>query len=799
MTNSTIVTHNASGNSFSAPLKTPSPATEPPSSFADALALFQHVLPNMPEGDTGWLSIHYSREGKDPNPRFSEVAKSPEELAEKLARIMARRDTRNVFFCTSATAASKGKIANRGASNFFSSGALRIDVDVKAGSYADTKSALEAVLAFIIAARIPGPTALVSSGTGGLHVYWRLDHDLPLSDWEPLAQALAAAAREHGLKIDAGCTTDAVRILRVPGTMNWKGGTPHPVALLSPPKPYIPWDAMRQALEPYTRKGAMTAKAKGNPATLDQFTAELLGGIQKTGAALRNIDQVASVCAFVWDTLDTAGRDWSNPLWFLSLAIASFCEDPEATAHRLSSGHPGYHPDETAQEIARCLNNRQTKPNVGFPSCRAIDQAGAPQCKGCPLFALGKSPLSVPGASPLGATTMASLTAGGPLKGSGRYHLAFNTLQASGMKFAHDVFHDRLLVDGKELSDDMCGELRNYIINAGSEGKDPGKDNVYEAARALCIIGKFDPVADYLNSLEWDGVPRLDTWLTDYAGVEDTPLNRTIGRKFLLGMVRRVFWPGCKFDTALILEGPQGAGKSEAVKILAGGDENFLDHDPTHLTGKEQQELIRGRWVIELGELSGMRRGDVNQIKAFMSRTNDRGRPAYGRTVVDQPRRCVFIGTTNDQEYFKDDTGNRRFWPVKIGKIDLRTLANDRDVLFAEAVAIAKSGEDAVLPQALWGDAAEVQEARRERDPWEDLLEGLIEGQAVEPITHNGNSKIFIASGKILGVILNIPAAQQRGEQGKRARRAMERLGWVYIESVRVGGKKKRGYIRDPI
>ena len=183
------------------------------------------------------------------------------------------------------------------------------------------------------------------------------------------------------MKIDAGCTTDATRILRVPGTMNYKTGTGLPVKLLSPPKPYIPLDTMRQSLDPYMGKGATTAQAKGTPATLDQFTAELLGGIEQPKAALRNIDQVSAVCAFVWDTLDTAGRDWSNPLWFLSLAVASFCEDPEATAHRLSSGHPGYHKDETDQEITRCLNNRQVKTNVGFPSCKAIEAAGAPRAK----------------------------------------------------------------------------------------------------------------------------------------------------------------------------------------------------------------------------------------------------------------------------------------------------------------------------------------------------------------------------------------------------------------------------------
>ncbi|MBK6704250.1 MAG: hypothetical protein IPG56_11180 [Caulobacteraceae bacterium] len=209
---------------------------------------------------------------------------------------------------------------------------------------------------------------------------------------------------------------------------------------------------------------------------------------------------------------------------------------------------------------------------------------------------------------------------------------------------------------------------------------------------------QFDPVRESLRNLKWDGVRRLRTWLSRYLGAEDTPLNRAIGMKTMVAAVRRVNEPGCKFDYVPVLEGAQGTGKSTALKILAGEDEFFSDQDLVHLDAKAQQEALRGKWIYEIAELSGLSRTESERTKAFLSRTHDRARRAYGYASIDQPRRCIFIGTTNDNNYLKDPTGNRRFWPVATGRIDLDALAADRDQLWAEAVIADAAGETLYLP-----------------------------------------------------------------------------------------------------
>ena len=162
--------------------------------------------------------------------------------------------------------------------------------------------------------------------------------------------------------------------------------------------------------------------------------------------------------------------------------------------------------------------------------------------------------------------------------------------------------------------------------------------------------------------------------MTTYLGAEDTPLNAAIGRIVLIAAVRRVREPGVKFDTILVLEGEQGVGKSTVIRVLA-GSENFSDQDILTLDGKAQMELLEGVWLYELCELEGLSRAETSKVKAFASRSVDHGRPAYARFKETRPRQCVFVGTTNDDQYLRDMTGNRRFWPVKVDKIDLEALA----------------------------------------------------------------------------------------------------------------------------
>jgi putative DNA primase/helicase len=233
---------------------------------------------------------------------------------------------------------------------------------------------------------------------------------------------------------------------------------------------------------------------------------------------------------------------------------------------------------------------------------------------------------------------------------------------------------------------------------------------------------RVHPVRDYLGSLTWDGVPRLEPWVCRYLGAEDTPLNRAFGSLWMISAVARIMRPGVKVDHMLILEGPQGAKKSTALKVLAG--EDWFTDELAEIGSKDAAQQMRGVWIIEIAELDAIGRAEVSRIKAFLTRTTDRYRPPYGRHVVTVPRQCVFAGSVNPDTYLRDETGNRRFWPVRCGPIDLDGLRRDRDQLWAEAVARHRDGaiwwlEDPALIVA----AGAEQDARYQADAWDTLIE----------------------------------------------------------------------------
>lgn len=233
----------------------------------------------------------------------------------------------------------------------------------------------------------------------------------------------------------------------------------------------------------------------------------------------------------------------------------------------------------------------------------------------------------------------------------------------------------------------------------------------------------FHPVRDYLDGLEWDGVPRLDTWLSTYAGVVDSPLARAVARIVLVAACRRVRQPGCKFDEILILEGIQGGGKSTLVEILAVQKEWFGAGVPFHKEAREQVEAIKGKWICEAGELAGITRADTRALKEFCSRPFDEARAAYAHEPKRLLRQCVFIGTINEGAYLTDPTGARRFWPFKCGVIDTEGLRRDVDQLWAEAAVVEATGESIRLDREHWGAASVEQELRRVVDAYELAIE----------------------------------------------------------------------------
>jgi predicted P-loop ATPase len=228
-----------------------------------------------------------------------------------------------------------------------------------------------------------------------------------------------------------------------------------------------------------------------------------------------------------------------------------------------------------------------------------------------------------------------------------------------------------------------------------------------------------------LNGLVWDSEQRLDTWALTYLGTSDTPLHRAFGSLWAISAVARIMQPGAKVDHMLILEGPQGARKSTALKVLAGTD--WFTDELAEIGSKDAAQQMRGVWVVEIAELDAIGRAEVSRIKAFLSRTVDRYRPPYERYVIDVPRQCVFAGSVNPDTYLRDETGNRRFWPVRCGTIDLDALRRDRDQLWAEAVARYRQGAIWWLQDPmLIAMADEVQAERMQSDAWEGLIERWI-------------------------------------------------------------------------
>lgn len=239
----------------------------------------------------------------------------------------------------------------------------------------------------------------------------------------------------------------------------------------------------------------------------------------------------------------------------------------------------------------------------------------------------------------------------------------------------------------------------------------------------------FNEITAYLGGLEWDGVPRLDTLFTDYLGAEDTPYTRAVTRKAFTAAVARAMRPGVKFDNMTILSGPQGIGKSTLLDKMSRG---WFNDSIRTFEGKEASELLQGVWLVEISELDAFRRTDVARIKQFMSQRVDRFRAAYGRHVKEMPRCCVFFGTTNTGDYLQDKTGNRRFWPVDVGKQPAvksvwADLPGELDQLWAEAVTRWRLGEPLYLAGALADAAKAQQEDHREVSAREGLILDFLE------------------------------------------------------------------------
>lgn len=300
---------------------------------------------------------------------------------------------------------------------------------------------------------------------------------------------------------------------------------------------------------------------------------------------------------------------------------------------------------------------------------------------------------------------------------------------------AYDVFEMRTIVD---LAPPWAG------VGDGNRPWTPDDDvlttdwmqrqgigiNVATTEKAVEVVARdrsFHPVMDYLNGLEHDGKGRVGNWLSVYLGAAENTYHEHVGRAMLIGAVARIYKPGCKNDTMPILEGVQGALKSTAIRTLF---EPWFTDELADFGSKDSAMQMRGAWGIEVSELDAMSKSEVSRIKAFISRTTDRFRPPYGSRIVESPRSCVFWGSTNSDRYLKDETGGRRFWPVKVGKIDIAGLTKAREQLWAEAVRLYHADYPwwIVKPEIL----RHVEDEQRQRyvgDVWDAAVERYVQGE----------------------------------------------------------------------
>lgn len=367
-----------------------------------------------------------------------------------------------------------------------------------------------------------------------------------------------------------------------------------------------------------------------------------------------------------------------------------------------------------------------------------------------------------------------------------------------GIAVAYDEFSLKTFVSGvpnHRVLDDAC--FQDIYVALDFMGLRVPKDYLWSVLLAYARTNRKHAVREKFDRLEheWDGKHRLDTWLIDYCGVEDTPYTRAVGAKFLIAAVRRVRDPGCKFDHVLIFEGAQGIGKSTIFRVLA-YDFWFTDNLTIGLDPKEVIELTRGKLICELAELTNIGKRDVEAMKTFVTRQSDEARLAYGRETAEVPRQFVLGATTNRSRYLRDETGDRRFWMVETHGVvdtgvpdlplmlDASGLIEVREQLWAEAAVRESAGEAIYLPPEIEAIARAEQAKRYDIDDRQQILEDLLEGKSG-----------FAPNDELYAAIGVVETNNRHPGISKIVTAAMKRLGWTSAKK-RVGkpGRQTRGW-----
>jgi len=368
-------------------------------------------------------------------------------------------------------------------------------------------------------------------------------------------------------------------------------------------------------------------------------------------------------------------------------------------------------------------------------------------------------------------------------------------LEKSDISLSYDVFACKPMIVYPALSGETyTGPLIDEVVTRAWLEIDerfnfrPAKDFFYDVVGAVAAKNKYHPILDYLKTLSWDGIPRVDEWIIRSAKAADTPYVRAVSAIVLLAAVRRVTQPGVKYDEMMVLEsGEQGLQKSTALRTLCPDEKWFSDDLPLNVDAKQIVERTAGKWIIEASDLSGMHSSQVEHLKGMLSRQVDGPvRLAYGRLPVEQPRQFIIIGTTNSYTYLSDSTGNRRFWPVRVQRFDVSWIKGNREQIWAEAYSREQSGESIRLDPSLYAHATMQQERRRAEDPWEVKLDEVFSRDKKWRITLD---EVYAPLG------LSIDRRDPRA--GERIHKALHKLGFRRMTVRNADGNPTRGFGRD--
>jgi hypothetical protein len=361
------------------------------------------------------------------------------------------------------------------------------------------------------------------------------------------------------------------------------------------------------------------------------------------------------------------------------------------------------------------------------------------------------------------------------------------------VELKYDTFAERATITigtGQERVADDATLNALWLQIDRDYGFRPTKDFFHDVAIDVARENAWHPVRDWLDELKWDGVPRIDFWLRDFAGAEDSDYLQAVSAIVLVAAVRRARQPGAKYDEMLVLEGSQGVNKSSALRALCPKEDWFSDDLPLHVDAKQIIERTLGKWIIEASDLAGKRRADIEQLKATLSRQTDGpARLAYERQATERKRQFILIGSTNSMSYLTDMTGARRFWPVAIQTFNVKGIAAIKDQLWAEASAREKAGMSIRLPEALWPAAAGHQEERREADAWEDDIAEIIKTAELNSL---GKRNL---TAKEIWAALGVPMERRDRRGSLRISEIMQRAGFkswkVKREGVLYSGYKE--------